>query len=176
MANYKPRPKDPAEQHPELARYFANPWPGGVPPQEDAHPLHGYVANGARLVNAAARRALRQSEARLRIKAIELRSSGRVAEANCVQFLLRFLAASRSAGPRSAALCRCVNEAGFALLYVLADEDLVPDDLPGVGYSDDAAVLAAVIARNALVLRDFAQHIGIDWDTVQPSPASQTAE
>lgn len=88
-----------------------------------------------------------------------------------VAFLARFLAGSGSAGPRSAALCRSVNEAVFALLYLIAESDLVPDDVPGIGYSDDAAVLTAVLVRNERVLRDFARQIGEEWSALLPNDA-----
>ena len=41
------------------------------------------------------------------------------------------------------------TETIFALLYVIREVDLVPDDEPGVGYLDDAAVVESVLARHA---------------------------
>jgi len=56
-----------------------------------------------------------------------------------------------------------IGEAAFALLYLARDVDIIPDCVEGVGYLDDAAVAAAVIARNAAEFADFASHTGCDF-------------
>jgi len=64
------------------------------------------------------------------------------------------------------------NETAFALLYAAKDVDLIPDDIPGVGYLDDAAVAENVLARHADV---FAQHCaahGIEWAALKPETAN----
>jgi uncharacterized membrane protein YkvA (DUF1232 family) len=160
-----------AERHPWLGQYLANPWESGTPPQVDGRLLHDYVARGGDLVTAAARRDLRASLALLREKGRALRADDREREADCVAFLTRFLSGSGSAGPRSAALCRAVNEAAFALLYLIGESDLVPDDLPGIGLADAAAVLTAVLERNERVLRDFARQLDVEWERLAPIDA-----
>ena len=158
-------------RHPLLAHYIADPWNGGTPPPDGAPLLHGYVAHGGELVSAAARRDIRASLPLLRVKVNALQEDSRPCEALRVDFL----AGSGSTGPRSAALCRSVNEAAFALLYLIAETDLVPDDVPGIGYADDAAVLSAVLVRNERVLRDFARQIGEEWSALLPDTFAESA-
>ena len=62
------------------------------------------------------------------------------------------------------------NETAFALLYAAKDMDLVPDDMPQVGYLDDTAVTEIVLARHAAVFEQQCAARGIDWATIQPEP------
>jgi len=64
------------------------------------------------------------------------------------------------------------NETAFALLYAAKDVDLIPDDLPGVGYLDDAAVAENVLARHADVFEQHCTAHGIDWAALKPETAN----
>ena len=64
------------------------------------------------------------------------------------------------------------NETAFALLYAAKDMDLIPDDIPRIGYLDDTKVTEAVLSRHADV---FAQHCaahGIEWAALKPETAN----
>jgi uncharacterized membrane protein YkvA (DUF1232 family) len=60
------------------------------------------------------------------------------------------------------------TETIFALLYALKDVDLVPDNEPGVGYLDDAAVAESVLARHAGIFENHCYFRQIEWATVAP--------
>ena len=55
------------------------------------------------------------------------------------------------------------NEVLFALLYAIADVDLVPDAFPEVGYVDDALVCEVVLKRHAAAFQAFGAASGINW-------------
>jgi uncharacterized membrane protein YkvA (DUF1232 family) len=56
-------------------------------------------------------------------------------------------------------LPRCLAEGIFAAQYLLKEDDLIPDTLPGVGLADDAILVKRVVARHGRELvrsgRDF---------------------
>ena len=60
-------------------------------------------------------------------------------------------------------------ESAFALSYFHRDVDLIPDTLGALGFTDDAAVIEIVIARNAEPLRSFAKEHGHHWADVAPA-------
>ena len=57
----------------------------------------------------------------------------------------------------------CVAEAGFALIYLDQQVDLIPDDVPEIGFIDDVTITALVLERNAPAFRSIAQKLGKDW-------------
>jgi len=40
-----------------------------------------------------------------------------------------------------------IAEAAFSLIYLLKGVDIIPDDIPGAGFADDAAIIALVMER-----------------------------
>jgi uncharacterized membrane protein YkvA (DUF1232 family) len=56
-------------------------------------------------------------------------------------------------------LPRCLAEGTFAAQYLLKEDDLIPDNVPGVGLADDAILVKSVVARHGRKLvrggRDF---------------------
>jgi uncharacterized membrane protein YkvA (DUF1232 family) len=75
-----------------------------------------------------------------------------------VELLADFVVQS---GPNIPARVR--NEAIFALIYCAKDCDLIPDWLPGIGFSDDAIVAELVLRRNAELLERHCRARGFDW-------------
>jgi uncharacterized membrane protein YkvA (DUF1232 family) len=63
---------------------------------------------------------------------------------------------------------RADNEIHFALLYAIAEVDLVPDVFPEVGYADDAIICEIVLARHAAFFERFCAVRGIDWMAIRP--------
>ena len=45
-------------------------------------------------------------------------------------------------------LPRCLAEGTFAAQYLLKEEDLIPDTVPGIGLADDAILVKRVVARH----------------------------
>jgi uncharacterized membrane protein YkvA (DUF1232 family) len=45
-------------------------------------------------------------------------------------------------------LPRCLAEGTFAAQYLLKEDDLIPDSVPGVGLADDAILVKSVVARH----------------------------
>jgi uncharacterized membrane protein YkvA (DUF1232 family) len=60
------------------------------------------------------------------------------------------------------------NETIFALLYAAKDSDLMPDDMPEVGFLDDAAVAESVLARHAGTFERYCAAKDLDWAAIQP--------
>ncbi len=63
---------------------------------------------------------------------------------------------------------RVRNETVFALLYAAKDMDLMPDDMPEVGYLDDAAVVESVLSRHAGVFEAYCIAHDIEWAALKP--------
>jgi uncharacterized membrane protein YkvA (DUF1232 family) len=63
------------------------------------------------------------------------------------------------------------NEAIFAILYCAREVDLIPDDLPVIGFSDDAAVVALALSRNAAFFERFCEDHALDWSALRPDAA-----
>ena len=84
-----------------------------------------------------------------------------------LEFLVGFFEANPPNQPD-----RVHHETIFALLYALKDMDLVPDDMPEVGYLDDAAVAESVLARHADVFEQHCATRGIDWAALKPETAN----
>lgn len=61
------------------------------------------------------------------------------------------------------------SEAAFALMYLDRDIDLIPDSVGPLGYSDDAAVAAAVLLRHAPEFAAAARSQGADWSSIDPA-------
>jgi uncharacterized membrane protein YkvA (DUF1232 family) len=72
-----------------------------------------------------------------------------------LRFLVEFAAEDEGA-PREIR-----NEAIFALLYCASDADLIPDDLPEIGFSDDAAIAETVLSRNAHFFASYGRAHGV---------------
>ncbi len=66
------------------------------------------------------------------------------------------------------------NETIFALLYAAKDMDLVPDDMPEVGYLDDAAVVESVLARHAETFALYCAAKDIEWATIRPEASAKS--
>lgn len=60
------------------------------------------------------------------------------------------------------------SEILFALLYAIAEVDLVPDVFPDVGYTDDAVICELVLTRHAPIFEQFCTERGIDWSSLRP--------
>ena len=80
-----------------------------------------------------------------------------------LQLLIDFASDVTVDSPRAAR-----NEAIFAVLYCARDVDLIPDDLPVIGYSDDAAVIALALSRNAAFFEGYCDDNAIDWSLLRP--------
>ena len=63
------------------------------------------------------------------------------------------------------------NETIFALLYAAKEMDLMPDDMPEVGYLDDAAVVESVLARHADTFERYCAARDLDWTALKPTTA-----
>ncbi|MEY4483385.1 MAG: hypothetical protein RL693_837 [Verrucomicrobiota bacterium] len=64
------------------------------------------------------------------------------------------------------------NETIFALLYAAKDTDLMPDDMPEVGYLDDAVVAESVLTRHAETFERYCAAKDIDWAELKPATAN----
>ena len=58
----------------------------------------------------------------------------------------------------------CDREVAFALLYLENRGDLLPDDVPGVGLTDDEAVVASVLHKHGDALRKSPRGYLFHWE------------
>lgn len=58
----------------------------------------------------------------------------------------------------------CQREAAFALLYLEKHGDLLPDDAPGIGLTDDQAVVATVLHKHREALRACPRGYLFKWE------------
>ncbi|MBI5772181.1 MAG: DUF1232 domain-containing protein, partial [Verrucomicrobia bacterium] len=59
-----------------------------------------------------------------------------------------------------------VASAAFALAYAHRQTDLIPDWMPGFGFSDESAVVRAVLMEHEKVFSDYAKRHRLNWSKV----------
>lgn len=126
-----------------------------------------FVEEGGRLVALEGRRDLGAAEPDLRAKIESLRGA-HPQLARQLEFFDKLLVWDTGRLPK-----KTRAEVLFALLYAIAEVDLVPDVFPEVGYTDDALVCEVVLKRNATALHEFSAASGIDWQAVSAEIASE---
>ena len=60
--------------------------------------------------------------------------------------------------------------ATFALIYAHRQFDLIPDTIPGIGHTDDSAVVRAVLIDHERYLTEYAVKAGKDWMEITVEP------
>jgi uncharacterized membrane protein YkvA (DUF1232 family) len=60
--------------------------------------------------------------------------------------------------------------AAFALIYAHNAIDIIPDDLPGLGHTDDSAVVRYVLMRYGKDFEAYAALRQLDWSTITTAP------
>ncbi len=60
--------------------------------------------------------------------------------------------------------------AAFAVIYAHRQFDLIPDSIPENGYSDDSAIVRAVLMIHEKVLSDYAARHKMNWQTITVRP------
>jgi len=138
------------KKNPQLAAYMNCVAPEGLD-------LDAYVEHGACLLSPAETADLQQNLPDLRSKIITLHAEQPLLSRQ-LAFLLSFYEADPPNLPD-----KVRSETIFALLYAVKEVDLVPDDEPGVGYLDDAAVAESVLSRHAGVFEIHCDFHRIDW-------------
>lgn len=63
-----------------------------------------------------------------------------------------------------------VAEAVFALAYYFRDVDIIPDDVPGKGFTDDSAIIRTVLFGHEPEFRKFAAASSLDYDRLTLAP------
>lgn len=54
----------------------------------------------------------------------------------------------------------------FAIIYAQRQWDLIPDPIKDLGRTDDSGVVRVVLIENERVLADYAQKLGMNWNTI----------
>ncbi len=133
---------------------------------DDGLDLDNFVERGGHLLAAEDLKELRAGLSELREKIETIRPElPRLARQ--LEFLADFF---RSAGERQPAHLsdRTMNEIAFALLYAVRDMDLMPDDLPGVGFTDDTVVVEIVLERHAETFFHECRRRQLAWTEIRP--------
>jgi uncharacterized membrane protein YkvA (DUF1232 family) len=129
---------------------------------EEGVDFERFVDDGVRLLESEGRRDIGSMIPELRSKIASLRDEHPLL-ARRLEFLETVLVAGKEPLPE-----RVDNEIHFALLYTIADVDLVPDVFPEVGYVDDAIICEIVLTRHAAFFERFSAVRGIDWSAIRP--------
>jgi uncharacterized membrane protein YkvA (DUF1232 family) len=124
-----------------------------------------YIEHHARLVTPATAEAFRQHIPALQFKSAEIDASQAPLLPRQLDFLIELFEDVLD-GVYTEFSYAAFGEAVFALQYLLQSVDLIPDSLPGLGFKDDASIVAAVLARNAADMETFCRAKGIDWDAI----------
>ena len=130
---------------------------------EEGLDLDRFVEHGGRLLAPAETAGLTNGLADLQEKIASLKGE-HPRLAGQLEFLLSFYEANPPNLPD-----KVRNETIFALLYAAKEMDLVPDEEPGVGYLDDAAVAESVLTRHAGVFEIHCDYHRIDWAALKPA-------
>lgn len=148
------------KKNPELAAYMNCVAPEGLD-------LDSYVEHGARLLSLAEAAGLARDLPALQSKIAGIENAQPLL-ARQLSFLLSFYEDDPPNLPDGVR-----RETIFALLYAVKEVDLVPDDEPGVGYLDDAAVAESVLSRHAGVFEIHCDFHRIDWAALKPQTQAQ---
>lgn len=117
--------------------------------------ISDYVVQGGQSLTAGEVDAFRSHLAAYKLKAETLGMSGQYELGAQAAFLLRFIEDTLD-GVYDPADFSALPEAIFGVKYLAKGVDIIPDSMPG-GYSDDAAVLAAVFHGHAAEWKAFAK-------------------
>ena len=130
---------------------------------EEGLNLYRFVEHGGRLVGSEDSASLAAGLADLREKISDLRAM-HPRLARKLEFLANVFETDAAHPPEVVRWLPEVvlNETAFALLYAAKEMDLVPDDIPRVGYLDDTAVTEVVLTRHAAVFEQHCIARGID--------------
>ena len=129
---------------------------------EEGLDLDRFVEHGARLLAPAETAGLTNGLVELQKKIACLKGE-HPQLARQLEFLLSFYHANPPNLPD-----KVRNETIFALLYAAKEMDLVPDEEPGVGYLDDAAVAGSVLTRHAGVFELHCDFHRMEWSALKP--------
>jgi len=136
---------------------------------EEGLDLDRFVEAGGRLVGREDSAGLRSGLADLRGKISDLRPA-HPRLARQLELLAAFFAADAACDPETvrtlpATVC---DETAFALFYTAKDMDLIPDELPEIGYDDDTAVVETVLSRHAGVFEEYCTAHHLEWTALKP--------
>lgn len=127
--------------------------------------IQDFVVQGGQAVTAGEVAAFRGHLAAYKLKAETLEVAGQSALREKALFLIRYiedvLDDEYIAGDFAA-----LPEAVFAIRYLAKGVDIIPDSVPGVGYSDDAAVVGVVLLGHADEFRAYGAKAGVDYDAL----------
>lgn len=125
--------------------------------------LDRFVEHGGRMLGPTDEAGLTAGLADLRVKISKLRNE-HPQLARQLELLMGYFETNPWSPPE-----KVRNETIFALLYAARDTDLMPDDLPEVGYLDDAVVAESVLTRHAGAFERYCAAKGIDWAELKPA-------
>jgi uncharacterized membrane protein YkvA (DUF1232 family) len=122
--------------------------------------FHDFVLRGGQRVSGAAINAFNSKIPFLKVKAETMAAPEAPHLRDQVLFLARYVEDVLD-GVHACADRPAIAEAVFALGYLLRDVDIIPDSVPGMGYSDDSAVIRAVLLAHPEEFRSFAEKFSV---------------
>jgi len=127
--------------------------------------IQDFVVQGGQAVTAGEVATFREHIAAYKLKAETLEVAGQSALREKASFLIRYvedvLDDEYIAGDFGA-----LPESVFAVRYLAKGVDIIPDSVPGVGYSDDAAVVGVVLIGHAEEFRSYGAKVGVNYDAL----------
>jgi len=129
--------------------------------------IQEYVVQGGQAITAGEVDQFRRQLAVYKLKAETLEAAGQPRLREQTSFLLRFVEDVLDDVYASTDFS-ALPEAIFAVRYLAKGVDIIPDCMPG-GYSDDAAVLRAVLTGHEAEFRAYCQKEGLDFEALLKS-------
>jgi hypothetical protein len=62
------------------------------------------------------------------------------------------------------------KETALALRYTAKNTDIIPDDVPEIGYADDSLIVRTVLKRHRGLFRDYCRFRKIRWSKITLAP------
>ena len=123
--------------------------------------IHEFVVRGGQTVTAGQMNDFRRKLPLLKVKAEIFPADAPEGFADQTRFLIRY-AEDVLDGEYPSNDLAAIAEAVFALGYLLKDVDIIPDDVPGKGLVDDAAVIRAVLSEHPEEFMAYSEKYGLE--------------
>jgi len=127
--------------------------------------IQEFVVQGGQAITAGEVDTFRRQLALYKLKAETLEAAGQSRLRERTAFLLRFVEDVLDDEYVTSDFA-ALPEAIFAVRYVAKGVDIIPDSVPGLGYSDDAAVVNAVFTGHEAELAAYCAKTGLDFNEI----------
>ncbi len=127
--------------------------------------LEEYISHGSRKMSGRDLEGFREHLPALQLKLIEIHAPKQPHLIKQVELLIRFVEDVADGVWKSAPYVT-LAEALFALDYLLKGVDIIPDSIPGIGYSDDSGIVRSILARSEAHFEEYCAANNLHWERI----------